>query len=235
MLESIQSDRQALPERVAAELVRLITERQLKAGDRLPNEFEMARQLEVGRGTIREAVKLLVSRKVLEIRRGLGTFVCERPGVAPDPLGFAFTPDKRQLVLDLWETRMAIEPQIAELAAQRADAAGLRELQALADEIADRCAAGRQYLELDVRFHEMIARLSQNTVLLTLIPVIQQGVHAFVSVTAYALAADTVASHQRIIDALSRGDAAGAAEAMRAHLQLNRDKIDEIFAERQEV
>ena len=67
----------------------VIIDQNINAGEKLPNEFELAAHLNVGRGTIREAVKLLVARNCLEIRRGKGTFVVEKPGQIEDPLGFA--------------------------------------------------------------------------------------------------------------------------------------------------
>ena len=76
MLESLNESKKLLPERVAEQIISLIADRALKTGDKLPNEFDMAQQLSVGRGTIREAVKILVSRNILEIRLGCGTFVC---------------------------------------------------------------------------------------------------------------------------------------------------------------
>ena len=94
MLESLNNNKKLLPEQVSEQIIRLITERQLKAGDKLPNEFDMAQQLSVGRGTIREAIKILVSRNIVEIRRGCGTFVCDHPGMVDDPLGFRFMKDK---------------------------------------------------------------------------------------------------------------------------------------------
>ena len=78
MLESVKNNNKLLPEQVSEQIANLITDRALHAGDKLPNEFEMAEQLGVGRGTIREAVKILVSRNVVEIKRGRGTFVCHR-------------------------------------------------------------------------------------------------------------------------------------------------------------
>lgn len=74
-LESLNNNKKLLPQQVAEQIMNLIMDRELKSGDKLPNEFEMAQQLSVGRGTIREAVKILVSRNVLEIKRGRGTFV----------------------------------------------------------------------------------------------------------------------------------------------------------------
>ena len=77
--KNVKSSETTLPERVADQLSQLIIDRKLTAEDKLPNEFELAEQLNVGRGTIREAVKLLVARNVLVIRRGKGTYIASNP------------------------------------------------------------------------------------------------------------------------------------------------------------
>ncbi len=79
-----------LAEQTAEHIVKYIMEQELSDGDKLPNEFELAQSIGVGRSTVREAMKILVSRNVVEIRRGAGTFVAEQMGVAEDPLGLAF-------------------------------------------------------------------------------------------------------------------------------------------------
>ncbi len=94
MLESLNNNKKLLPQQATEQIIKLIRENQLQAGDKLPNEFDMAGQLSVGRGTIREAVKILESRNIVEIRRGRGTFVCEHPGMMEDPLGLALVEDK---------------------------------------------------------------------------------------------------------------------------------------------
>ena len=75
LFETVKDKEVPLAEQVAEQIRQLIIDRQLTHGEKLPNEFELAQQLNVGRGTVREAVKLLVARNVLEIRRGRGTFV----------------------------------------------------------------------------------------------------------------------------------------------------------------
>ena len=79
-LETIQSNDKSLPELVAGQITGLIADNEYKKGEKLPNEFQLAQSLNVGRGTIREAIKILVSKNIVEIRRGLGTFVAEKPG-----------------------------------------------------------------------------------------------------------------------------------------------------------
>ena len=108
-----------LTDRVADEIVRSIIGQKLKPGDKLPNEFELAKTLGVGRSTLREAIKTLVSRSVVEIRRGSGTFVSARSGVSEDPLGLEFLTDKVQVATDLLELRFLVEPRLASLAASR--------------------------------------------------------------------------------------------------------------------
>lgn len=228
MLKSIKKTEKLLPEQVSEQIINLITQRQLKAGEKLPNEFELAEKLAVGRGTIREAIKILVSKNVVEIRRGCGTFVCSRPGVVDDPLGFAFICDKKKLALDLCEVRLMIEPEIAALAAQRAKKEEVEELQKIADEVAVLCQNQEQHMEKDIEFHEQIAKLSKNHVVSNLVPVIQQGIAVFIQVTDRALAMDTVRTHQKIVNAIKEGNSQKAKEAMLEHLTINRDLIQDL-------
>ena len=109
MFNAVQKENQPLAERVAEQIAQLIQERELKEGDRLPNEFDLAQELGVGRGTIREAVKQLVARNILTIQRGKGTFVTRNPGIVEDPFGFNYEQDQQKLGLDLLEIRMVIE------------------------------------------------------------------------------------------------------------------------------
>lgn len=228
MLESVKNSKKLLPEQVSEQIIHLIKDRQLKAGDKLPNEFEMAEQLSVGRGTIREAVKILVSRNIVEIRRGCGTFVCRHPGVMEDPLGFAFVKDKKKLALDLCEVRLMIEPELAALAAQRASKEEVDRLQQVADEVAELCRNQEQHMEKDIEFHELIARFSKNSVMPKLVPVIQAGVSVFITVTDLALVMDTVRTHQMIVDAIREQNPKKAREAMNEHLKNNKNKIEEM-------
>lgn len=228
MLKSIKKTEKLLPEQVSEQLINLITQRQFKAGDKLPNEFELAEKLDVGRGTIREAIKILVSRNVVEIRRGCGTFVCSRPGVVDDPLGFAFIQDKKKLALELCEVRLMIEPEIAALAAKRAEKEEIEELQRIADKVAELCQKQEPHLEMDVEFHKQIAKLSKNTVVSNLLPVILQGIAVFIQLTGRALDMDTIRTHQKIVDVIKEGNEQKAKEAVLEHLSINRDLIQEL-------
>ena len=113
-----------LAEQVADGIMNLIQETPYKAGDKLPTEKELCERTGAGRNTVREALKILASRNVLEIRQGAGTFVSEKQGIPDDPLGFSMVNDHVKLTKDLLQVRIMLEPQIAALAAQCARNSG---------------------------------------------------------------------------------------------------------------
>ncbi|MBS5521689.1 MAG: FadR family transcriptional regulator [Clostridiales bacterium] len=227
-LKAIGQTSKILPERAAEQIKALIRENQWEAGDKLPNEFEMARQLSVGRGTIREAVKLLIAQNILEIQRGRGTFVCEKPGVTKDPLGLSFMKDKRKLALDLCEVRLMIEPQIAAKAAAQADEKTVRKLWQLCEAAETLIKSGNDYTQADIALHEMIAGCTGNQVVKQLVPIIQNSIMLFINITNAGLRNYTVEEHRGIIEAISCRDAKKAREIMEIHICRNKDNIEKM-------
>ena len=82
-------EKKLLGSQVEEELMKYILNSPVKIGEKIPNEFELAEKFGVGRSTIREAVKGLVSKGVLEVRRGSGTYVVSTISVEDDPLGLS--------------------------------------------------------------------------------------------------------------------------------------------------
>lgn len=216
----------SLPVRVADQISQLIIERQLNSGDKLPNEFELCNLLQVGRGTIREAVKLLVARNVLEIRRGKGTFVAQDTGEIEDPLGFTYYPDQILLARDLMEVRLHLEPWVAGLAAQRATEEDLQRICELCRQVEVLIEKKENHLPTDMQLHVSIAQCTQNLVVPKLIPIISYSVDLFGKVTQLALRGETILDHRRVVDAICARDAQGAIEAMTIHMQKNQDFMD---------
>ena len=227
MFETVKDREVPLAEQAAEQISQLIIERQLRHGEKLPNEFELAQQLNVGRGTVREAVKLLVARNVLEIRRGRGTFVAQQTGVIHDPLGFAYMPDQLRLAHELLDIRLNVEPWVASLAAQHATPQDVAELRALCKEIEDLIQAGENHLHRDEALHARIARCTQNRVVPKLLPVITYSVQLFGSLNDKRIYDETIRTHRQIVDAIDRHDPEGAREAMRIHLAGNQLSITE--------
>lgn len=227
MFETVKDRELPLAEQAAEQISQLIIERQLRHGEKLPNEFDLAQQLNVGRGTVREAVKLLVARNVLEIRRGRGTFVAQQTGVIHDPLGFAYMPDQLRLAHELLDIRLNMEPWVASLAARHATPEDVAELRTLCAEIEALIQAGENHLHRDEALHVRIARCTQNRVVPKLLPVITYSVQLFGRLNDERIYEETIRTHRQIVDAIDRRDPDGASEAMRIHLAGNQLSITE--------
>ncbi|HHU72890.1 MAG TPA: FadR family transcriptional regulator [Clostridiales bacterium] len=221
-----------LSEKVAEQLMQYIINNNLKAGDKLPNEFTLAEKLGVGRSTLREGIRSLVSRNVLQTRRGAGTFVAkENVGVIDDPLGFAFIEDKQRLARDLMEIRLMIEPRIAAIAAKNATKEEIDKITHLAKETENIILAGGNHIDKDIEFHSQIAIASKNLVAPTILPIIQNSISIFIDVTASKLRRETIDTHRLIVEAIQRGDEIAASDAVYLHLIYNRQLILEKVSE----
>jgi DNA-binding FadR family transcriptional regulator len=166
----------SLKEQAKRELKRLIDDGALRPGDKLPSERELSEQLQVSRGTVREAVQFLRALGLVEIRHGAGTFVSE---VSDDPeaLGAAWrswTARHADDVHELIEVRKGLEALGAELACERQAPEGieqmaraLEEMQAAAD-----AADVTTLVQADVEFHQGLARASGNEALRGLVELI---------------------------------------------------------------
>lgn len=228
IFENIKTKESSLPQRTAEQISQLIVKRRLTSEDKLPSEFELAELLHVGRGTIREGVKLLVARNVLEIRRGKGTYIAPNPGEISDPLGFAYYPDQFQLALDLAEIRVRTEPWVAGMAAEHATAEDIRHLRESCSVVEQDILNERDHSRNDVLFHVSIAKCTQNMVVPKLIPIIAYTVSLFVSLTESRLRMETLVDHREIVEAIADRDGARAEKAMTRHIEYNRTLLREI-------
>ena len=227
LFDFVQEQRgELLSNKVADRINQLIIDRNFKPGDRIPNEFELIKELNVGRGTIREAIKLLVARNCLVIRRGVGTFVAERTGQVEDPLGFNYVEDKITLAKNLLEIRLRLEPWIAALAAERITQEEKEELVRQCDLLEEEVLSGRDHGEKDKAFHTYLAKCTHNNVMPELIPIITHSVQFFTRLREPELLEGTVRTHREITDAVCRNDVAAAEEAMRRHLRINEKSIE---------
>lgn len=229
--ENIQSKGTTLPEQAAEQISKLIVEQHLTCEDKLPSEFELAQMLGVGRGTVREGVKLLVARNVLEIRRGKGTYIAPNPGEIPDPLGFVYYPDQFRLALDLAEIRLQMEPWVARMAAERATAEDLKRLREACSVVEQDIVAQRDHSRNDVLFHVAIAECTHNLVVPKLIPIITYAITLFVSLTESRLKAQTLVDHREILDSICDRDGKRAEETMQRHIQYNKTMLEQLVTQ----
>lgn len=221
-----------LKEQVATELKRLIDAGTLDAGQQLPSERELAEQLQVSRGTIREAIHFLHALGYLEVRHGLGTFVCtsyddvERLRIAWREWTFRHA----SRVHDLLELRKGFESFAAELASQRQLREPLDRLAAALDQMnrAAQASDVAALVEADVAFHDALCDGSGNIALSELgkalgRQLIPERAATFAIQGRPAL---SLKEHRAILDAILAGEAEVAREQVRTHLESVRSEID---------
>ena len=197
----------------------IAVEQQFHPGDKLPNELELSQQLGVSRATLREAIRTLTDRGVLEVRRGKGTFVSARVEEL-DVLGFSRLEQVRGQLRDLFELRTMFEPRCAALACRRAAPEELADILEKGAEV-ERCIrAGRDRTRADQEFHTAIVRAAHNEFLLRLLPMIHQAVSTAVERGGpeEQLAEDTLRDHALLLEFFRKRDGAGAEHAMAIHM-----------------
>jgi GntR family transcriptional regulator, transcriptional repressor for pyruvate dehydrogenase complex len=219
------AERRSAVETVIDTIERLILTKRLRPGDRLPSEFELTRSLATSRGSIREAIKILSSFGVVEIRRGDGTYVSESMSRRLfDHLVFQMIlsdPDKRMLK----ELRELIEIGIVKLVLANAGDEELRaielEVERMAAKVAARDWDPRTLTQLDLAFHRAIGRATKNELI--------QRIYDFtLDLFAHSIeethrrerkGLNAGRSHKKILRALQARDEAAAVDAVRESIE----------------
>ena len=222
-----------LPEQTAEQICAYITEKDLKPGDRLPNEFQLADICGVGRSTIREAVKLLIFSGKVEVIQGSGTYIREekRPEEAEtikdDPIGLqeGSKDNLFQTGLEFVDVRLMLEPEVAAMAAVNADYADCQKLKETQKKVEDLVQKGQDHIEADMEYHRQLAACTHNQILCNLMEIVVKGIPLFVKLTNNDYARFTVDDHKAITEAVACQDAQGARYAMITHLNSNRKLI----------
>jgi GntR family transcriptional repressor for pyruvate dehydrogenase complex len=214
-------------EEVAARLRRLIAEGHLKPGDKLPPERDLATALSVSRTSVRDAIRTLEVAGLLQPRQGEGTVVRELSAdTLVAPIASALLA-RRDLLADLMDVRKMIEPAMAREAARHATPEEVRALEGILARQAGRIEAGGLAIDEDSAFHDMIARMSRNQVLLRVIDVLmdllREGRERSLQVRGRPQR--SLRAHRQVLDAIRRGDGDAAARAMLSHL----DQIQEML------
>lgn len=215
-----------LVEMTSQRIISYIIEHKMMPGDQLPTEVEFLEKMEVSRGTLREAFKVLVARNILEIRQGAGTFISYKKGIPDDPLGLTFIYDDNRLVLDMLEVRLMFEPRVAELAAVNATPEQKQALEAQAQELENCISRGEPYAEADSRFHRLIAEASDNRVIGNLTHILNSSVSKNIEITLDTQRENnTIYYHRKILKAIQEGNINNAHYFMTMHLNLLREFV----------
>jgi len=223
MYQPIQSER--LYERIVEQIESRIVAGDLKVGDQLPAERELAEQFAVSRTAVREAIKALREKGLVEIRLGRGTFVTNTAaGAVRHSLGLLLKSEKG--FTNLEEVREILEPEIAALAATRIteeNIAAMTEAVEIMDTALDNVDI---FVEADLDFHLALAEATQNPIIPSLMDSIIDLLREQRKRTGNVEGglARGQYHHKKILDAVVQRDPLAAREAMQAHLmQVRKD------------
>lgn len=219
--------KESLADRLARRIRELIQAGGYTEGDRLPSIMEMARRFQVGHPSVREALKRLQATGVVEVRHGSGVYVSRSDDVlllaAPDYSGEV----TKQLLLDLVEARMAIEPYSTMLAAKNATAENFAQMHRLLETAGQNLGNDEVLNTVNMGFHREIARASGNTVLSQITDVLR-GLFSQEQRLILGIHGPRTRDHQEhlgLLEALEKRDADLGVKRMRAHLEGVRDAI----------
>lgn len=213
--------RYPLAEQAVEVLLARVTDGDWAVGHRLPGETTLASELGVGRSTVREAIRELAGRGILESRQGAGVFVVATETVE-DWDGVLRT----ARIADVVEGRIAVEVEAARLAAVRRDPNDLRTLRRrLAARGEANCQGDAAFVDADLRFHQAVVDAAHNSVITELFasfaPRVRQGMLDFLAAQSGVSGqrADARDAHAAIVEAIRDRDPDRAVAASRKHLE----------------
>ncbi len=207
-------------EEVARQIERLILKK-LKPGDKLPSERELAEMLQVSRSSIRDAIRGLELRGVVEPRQGAGTIVREPSADSVvNPFANALK-RRREMVSELLDFRKMLEPPLAARAATHASADEIAEMEEILQRQEAKLSRGENTIDEDAEFHYAVALASGNSVVLKVLDIVMDLLRDTRerSLQVEGRPRKSLIGHQRILAAIKRQDAESAKAAMRRHIE----------------
>lgn len=210
-----------LSDKIANDILAMITiENKYAPGEQLPNELELSEELKISRTTLREAIRILVTNGILEIKRGRGTFVKEQLNVDELSLSFHDLSKAKMNAKDLYEMRLIFEPEAAYYATLRATDQELEGIISYGETIEEKIKLGQDRTEVEQQFHRAIARATHNEFMDRLMPVIFQAINqgVILSKRKEHVVEDTIRDHRLIMDFMQARNAEGAKSAMKIHI-----------------
>jgi GntR family transcriptional repressor for pyruvate dehydrogenase complex len=212
----------ALTDEAITRIRNMVQSGQLPPGSRLPPEHQLAAQLGISRSGVREAVKVLESARVLDVRRGDGTYVTSlAPALLLEGIGFAFELLQGETLPEVMEVRRLLEPAATALAAQRISEEQLDELGELLRTMRGVAADPEKLIQYDIAFHRAVTVATGNDTLTSLLDGLSgRTVRARIwrGLVLGNVAQNTIDEHEAIYLALRARDQALAHAAALVHV-----------------
>ena len=209
---------ESLTEKTANAIVAMIVkEHRFSPGDKIPNEMELSEELNVSRITLREAIRILCTRGMLEVRRGRGTFVISDNPEAMSGLG-KLSVESDCSRRELLQLRLALEPMAAGNAAKRAGERELRELEGMLRRMEDLQENGQPIQKEEEAFHGAVVRAGGNRAAAQIAVRCPSCAEISYGLSSGEDAAGVVRELRELVQCLRERDRGGARAAMRLHL-----------------
>jgi GntR family transcriptional repressor for pyruvate dehydrogenase complex len=211
-----------LYEKIVEQIETLILRGKLQPGDKLPSERELAEQFAVSRTAVREAMKTLTHKGLIEVSPGRGTYVTDGTTQAVrHSLGLMIKLGLEEGTRHLVEVREILEPEIATMAAQRRKEEHLAAMRNAVAVMDDSMNDVGTFIEADLDFHLALAEATQNPLILMLIDTMVDLLRGLRERIAQVQGGMQRAQHhhKRILAAIEAGDTEAARQAMHAHMQ----------------
>ena len=205
-----------LADSTAQKIIKMIEdENRFSAGDKLPNENDFANELGVSRSTLREAIKILTTNGMLEIKRGKGTFVTSNTIISYDNFS-----DIASGLEDLFEMRLMFEPDCAYFAAERATDEEIETICHYGNEIEKKILSGEDKTFEEQKFHESIANATHNSFVKQFMPIIFNAIKKGVMVLTknQDVSENNMMDDRLIMEFIKKRNPEGARTAMRLHI-----------------
>jgi GntR family transcriptional repressor for pyruvate dehydrogenase complex len=224
-----------LTESAIRKLREMIISGKYPSGAKLPPEPQLAAELGLSRNTVREAVRALSTARVLDVRRGDGTYVTSlRPELLLEGIAFAVDLMQAELSLELLQVRRILEPAVTALAAANIDEDALAHLEKTLIRMQESASNHAELVHYDADFHAQVAAAAGNDTLASMLNGISSRTlrarvwRGIIEEEAIAL---TISEHARILEALRAGDAALAEAAALTHVCTTEASLRRILAE----
>jgi GntR family transcriptional repressor for pyruvate dehydrogenase complex len=228
-----------ISEEIVEQIKNLISQGELKPGERIPSERDMANLLGVSRPSVREAIMVLEAMGLVESRQGGGTFVRSLAEASlADPLT-SMVEGNPNLLQSLLEVRMGLEGWSAKLAASRITDEEIANLRRYVSEMENQSSKGGWDPQLDARFHYGITAATHNTLQLHILDTIRGLWHATIELALTEFyrregyLEPLMNQHRAIFDAIQKRDGENAQREMMTHLEFVQEKLPLILRDRE--
>lgn len=209
---------------------------ELRPGDKLPPERELASQFNVSRTSVREALKALEMSGIIEIRQGGGSYIkTSEVQLLTKELSTTIVQAENNLVYEMLELRRALEVESASLAAQRANSQDLEKIRQSLEQMAVSINEVEEGIQADLHFHMQIVHATHNALLINLVQTLTEHMedtiratrrHRFLDPSRYE---ETFDEHKEIYIAIASGNTKKAKLLMEEHITRIRRELSEAF------